>query len=364
MKRLTSAISALTLLLAAIPAPAQDWFRKFPLQETVGGFGPDTATVCILGDAMMHSGQISRAHFDESFKHTSPYLKKADVVIVNMEETFAGEPYSGYPCFSAPDAYARALSDAGANVFLMANNHILDKGEAGLERTIDLYGRMADEDGLMYTGIDGKVLYLRANNILLGIVNATYGTNAGGPSADRINRLTDRDLIKSMMTEAAQRADIVLALPHWGEEYVLTHNASQAGYARTFAELGADAVIGAHPHVVQDCENLKMQGKTVPVVYSLGNAVSNMSAENTQLGQMAVLTMVGDCVEGCRIVKVELIWLWCSRPGGYDDYYTVIPVEEFAGRRNEWKNAADYDRMMRHYNRRKQNEETYHPCGG
>ena len=89
----------------------------------------------------------------------------------------------------------------------------------------------------------------------------------------------------------------------------------------------------------------------VPVVYSLGNAISNMSAANTQLELMATIRIIrkqnGDIVS----LPIELEYLWCSRPGGYNNSYTVIPVTGFIGRSEEWLNKADYDKMISTYER-------------
>lgn len=336
-------------------SPAQDCTHFFPVVYPEKEFAPDTATVCILGDMMMHSGQIERGGFDRSLRLIKRYIESSDVAIANMEVTFAGKPYSGYPCFSAPDEYARTTADAGVDVFLMANNHILDKGTPGLERTIRLYDSLSVEKGIFHTGTNGKELYVRANGIKLCLYNATYGTNVsyGASSPNRINLLSDSKLTKEALNRGSEVSDIVIALPHWGNEYVLTHSQSQRRHAENLAEWGADLIVGAHPHVVQDCETVTTEdGREVPVIYSLGNAVSNMSAENTQLEQMAVLTIAKDPINGTKICGMELKWLWCSRPGGFDEWYTVIPVEEYIGRRQEWKNAADYDKMMRHYHKR------------
>ena len=110
-------------------------------------------------------------------------------------------------------------------------------------------------------------------------------------------------------------------------------------------ENGADIIIGAHPHVVQDTASIN----NVPVVYSLGNAVSNMSAPNTQLELMATVKFVRQCNGDISMEPIELTWLWCSRPGGFNNGYTVVPIEEYIGRRDEWTGGWDYDKMMSTY---------------
>ena len=93
----------------------------------------------------------------------------------------------------------------------------------------------------------------------------------------------------------------------------------------------------------------------VPVIYSLGNAVSNMSATNTQLELMATLRIVRHENGDIGMLPVELTWLWCSRPGGYTNDYIVIPVEEYIGRRDEWLGGWDYDKMVSTYERIRNN---------
>ena len=84
---------------------------------------------------MMHANQIQNAHrsgleydFSSYFHLLEEEIAQADIAIANMEFTLAGEPHTGYPCFSAPDSYASYLADCGFDIFLTANNHIFDKG--------------------------------------------------------------------------------------------------------------------------------------------------------------------------------------------------------------------------------------------
>ena len=115
---------------------------------------------------------------------------------------------------------------------------------------------------------------------------------------------------------------------------------------------GVDAIIGTHPHVVQDTTSISRsilhRGRVprAPVVYSLGNSVSNMSAPNTQLELLVNLRIARDYGGFIKILPVELVWLWCSRPGGFRDNYTVIPVKDFIGKSKLWSGNFDYDNMV------------------
>lgn len=313
----------------------------------------DTLEICIFGDMMMHSAQIKAACVNENtydfstyFMHLENRIGEADIAIANMEYTLAGEPYSGYPAFSAPDSYAALFADLGFDVFLAANNHIFDKGAKGAERTITEFQKYdikiagIASDQMMYDEV--FPLVLECKGVSIAILNTTYGTNIGtGKEWPKILRNNDKEALSNALSKAGE-CDITLALPHWGIEYELHHSTSQEKDARWLIANGADAIIGAHPHVVQDMQTID----GVPVFYSLGNAVSNMSAANTQMGMMARIRIVHYHNSKTVLLEPEYELLWCSRPGGYCDKYTVLPVEEFIGTRAQWHGPWEYDKMI------------------
>ncbi len=333
-----------------------------PLRHVRPLYEEDTLTIRILGDIMMHSMQISEAgtnegtyDFNSYFVHIRDRIREADIAIANMEFTLAGKPYTGYPCFSAPDEFALYLAGCGLDIFLAANNHIFDKGTAGAERTLEMYRKLAETHGIRFTGLAGNEeemagntpLFIREKGIKLALLNFTYGTNNGiGTKWPKTNYEGEKERLTAAMAKA-ETADYMIVFPHWGAEYRLTHSESQEKTALWLVENGADWIIGAHPHVIQDRGMIE----NVSVAYSLGNAVSNMSAANTQLGLMATIRIARESDGDLTPLPLELEYLWCSRPGGYDDSYTVIPVAEFIGRQNEWHNPADYEKMMTTYER-------------
>lgn len=359
-------ISAVIILTAGCFESASQELRiperwSFRNREIPSLFNRDTLTICVLGDVMMHSRQIEDALQADStyrfrcFDIIRDRIENADIAVANMEFTLAGKPYAGYPQFSAPDTYATYLAECGIDIFLTANNHILDRGSEGAMRTLEIYRRLEESHGIRYTGSfmdpdDGKrrnPLTVRRKGYSLAFVNNTYGTNLGKTEMwPEINYIGTRNSLEEMMKKA-EESEICIAFPHWGEEYALHHSPHQEKTAELFAENGADLIIGAHPHVVQDCGTAGAEN--IQVAYSLGNAVSNMSAANTQIELMATVRITRDDCGKAHILPLEFTWLWCSRPGGYTDTYMVLPVEEFIGTRNEWKGRWEYDKMMSTY---------------
>ena len=303
----------------------------------------DTTTVFIIGDVMMHAKQLE--HDPAPFlRYVSPHMQEADFCVANMEFPLGGPPYTGYPAFSTPDWYAEYVASCGANVFLTANNHILDRRSPGLRRTVRVYDRLADSLGIRYTGIGTEPLLLRHRGISIALVNFTYGTNTGTDgAAPDVMRMNRQDVHGAIEIARSAGADFIVALPHWGTEYKLTHDATQEEWARWLVSEGCCAIVGAHPHVVQDTTHI---GR-VPVIYSLGNAVSNMSAENTRLELAVTLRFVYDRNSGARsMLEPQLDFMWCTLPGRLTDSYATIMIKEWATRRSEWLIPSDFDNMM------------------
>ena len=311
-----------------------------PVPET----SVDTVTMVFIGDVMMHSGQL-RYDSSDFLAELEPLLSGADISVANAEFTMAGPPYTGYPAFSSPDSYASDIAGCGVDVLLTANNHILDKGSKGLMRTLDVMplpftgsGRDAEEFASL------NPLVLSCKGVRIALVNFTYGTNLGATSAWPAVNYMNRERIGAQIARARKAgADFVIALPHWGTEYRLNPDAGQQQWAEFLVECGVDAIIGAHPHVVQDTTFIG----SVPVVYSMGNAVSNMSAPNTRLELAVVLRMTNERPFGKKeLLRPELCFLWCTLPGRLKHTYCTIEVDNYLDKRNLWLTPSDWDDMV------------------
>ncbi len=252
------------------------------------GDEPSTLRIVFAGDIMGHDSQIEAARSDSGsydytgcFRHLKPYLKEAGIAVGNLELTHGGPPYKGYPQFSSPDELTDALLDAGFNVLVNANNHALDRGKEGLERT----RQVLDDKGMILTGSfvspgqreSSYPLLLEKNDILLALLNYTYGTNSLVADTPNIVNYIDTTLIRQDIRKVQlAEPDLIIACMHWGKEYQREENQTQQELARFLFDQGVDAVIGSHPHVVQPVRFQKF-GRNYyrPVVYSLGNFVSN-----------------------------------------------------------------------------------------
>ena len=256
--------------------------------------GEETLSLLFAGDVMAHNKQL-RCHkfgpvydFTGDYKYITGIVSRADISVVNLETVLSGkEPYSGLPPFNAPDSLADALKSAGFNVIGTANNHIRDRGNAAMKRMSELLRRK----GFTVIGTRGalnetKYALVEKNGIKVGLVNFTASINLGIPASaeDYVNCLRrGRSFIKGIEILRGEiralrdeGAEFIAAYVHWGSEF-RKENSTEKRLAQSIADLGADLIVGSHPHCLQGVAEYKSAatGKNVLVYYSLGNLVSN-----------------------------------------------------------------------------------------
>lgn len=295
--------------------------------------------VIFAGDLMGHGPQHKAARTANSsydytpcFRFVEDYIKSADLAIVNLEVTLAGPPYTGYPQFSSPRELALAAKNAGFDIMTTANNHCMDRGKEGLERTL----RVLDTLGIPHLGTyrDREQhdlehpLMVERNGVRLALLCYTYGTNGiEVQQPNVVNFIDTLEMARDLRVAKEKGADFVITLIHWGIEYALKANAEQEQTARWLLERGCDAVIGGHPHVVQNFTldaNLHNDRYPEIVVYSMGNLVSNQRDVNCDGGIMIELDLQKNFFD-TRVVGCRYMPYWVHR-GTFDGLYQYYIV--------------------------------------
>ena len=189
-------------------------------------------SLLFLGDIMGHGPQIKSAwndslkkyDYNEVFEPVGDIISSVDFAIANLEVTLAGPPFDGYPQFSSPDELAEACKNNGIDVLVTANNHSCDRGDKGIQRT----NQVLDSLGLMHTGTFSNqqnrdslnLLILTKEDIRVGLLNYTYGTNGISFHAPTYVNLLDSSLIlKDLNFARAKNLDKLIVFVHWGAEY-------------------------------------------------------------------------------------------------------------------------------------------------
>lgn len=245
------------------------------------------------GDIMLHGPQAEAAYdaqsgaydFTYCFKHIKKYFEDSDLTIGNLETTFSNF-FNDYPSFSAPDAFADALSGAGFGLLSTANNHCYDYGYGGLARTLDTLDRAGiGRVGTNKTQIErDNLLVMVINHIKFIFLAYTYGVNTfiPGERSYSVNLLDDYLMAGQIEEAKALNPDVIVVLAHMGGEYTDEPSAQAAYWAEFMLSCGADIVVACHPHAVQRVEI----SEAGVIAYSMGNFLSSQRTPPNDYGMI------------------------------------------------------------------------------
>jgi poly-gamma-glutamate capsule biosynthesis protein CapA/YwtB (metallophosphatase superfamily) len=259
-----SVLVALPLLLCYIPARA-----AAPAQPRV--------SIVFAGDVMLDGGPgHTIAHGGDPFAEFADILRKADLAVCNLECVLAPggdqvlKPYT----FRGPEKAVPLLKKYFSAVTL-ANNHTGDFGPEAFLGQLE----MLDKAELPYFGGGRNTQEARRPLILerKGVRVALLGYNRFPPrsftAAEKkpgVAWLVEEQVLADVRAARTKhRADVVIPFLHWGVEETEAPTREQKALARRLIDAGANAIIGAHPHVTQTMDVYKGR----PIVYSLGNFV-------------------------------------------------------------------------------------------
>jgi poly-gamma-glutamate synthesis protein (capsule biosynthesis protein) len=305
-----------------------------------------TAELCFVGDLMCHSTQFNYANvgadsfdFTGVYREVKQYLSAADLTVGNLETVIAGKNkgYSGYPYFNAPDDYIYALKDAGFYLLITANNHALDQSWEGVKRTIEVINEYKIHRTGTYLSQDDRdsIRIFQINSIKIAILAYSENTN-GLPipkGKDFVINLIDEELIQRDIKKAKEKyVDVVLVHLHYGPEYNREPNDYQKEIVNKIIELGADIIIGGHPHVVQPVDFFKTNDTKLDsgfVAYSMGNFVSNQRWRYSDAGVILNIEISKNkFTDSVYISEVNYLPTWIFK--GQTDFgreYIILPSQ-------------------------------------
>ena len=264
---------------------------------------PELVSFKIAGDFMFARGVHRK--FDNNKRRSLELLGRdffvgVDAAVLNLEGAISTKeypgitPYNGYT-FVFPKGVLDTLNYYHINAVSLANNHSLNNGEMGFKDTKKL---LAGAGISSFGGPTDK--YVSDVSVVRG-----HGLNIVFIGVHLLYQSPDiTGIIREYKLDEDNK---VVVMPHWGVEYETLHNERQERYAHKWIDAGADLVVGAHPHVVQDIEMYK----GVPIYYSLGNFLFDQTEQNTgEKGVQDGLVLAGEFTRGellLREIKVRLI---------------------------------------------------------
>ncbi|HBV85554.1 MAG TPA: capsular biosynthesis protein [Desulfosporosinus sp.] len=281
---------------------------KTPVRKTV--------TLVATGDILMHNTQIASGQqadgtfrFDTFFAPVKSLIQYGDYASTNFEAAMAGRDsgYTGYPKFNSPDEMAATLKEAGYDLVITANNHILDRGYPGAIKTMRVLRNAGLDIVGTYQSQEEKDTYLIKDlgGVRVGYLAYSYGTNGIPVPKEHpyFFNFLNRETILKDVSNLRPKVDVLVLVLHWGVEYSLQPTADQKELARIFLEAGVDVILGSHPHVIQPMEVMRINNKDKFVIYSMGNFIGDQRGVERNSGVILNLSFQKDVNAGETILK-------------------------------------------------------------
>ncbi len=273
--------------------------------EFSGRCGPSQhfASISFVGDVLIHKllyvNVVQESQdFSQIWRGINPLFSKAHFSVANLEGPAAmgidaqgrdwgdvgfiydDRIYSGTNMtFNYHPRIFGDLKKSGIDLLTMANNHALDRGAIGIDRST----QSAREMGMPVVGIrhsqdrnDPFFRLVSVQGINIAFLGCTEMTNGRPDNKSQVLNCFSSAVVATIK-ELYARSDVdaVIVYPHWGEEYKQTPNSRQVSAARNWLDAGATAVVGSHPHVLQPWDKyVTKDGRETFIVYSLGNFVA------------------------------------------------------------------------------------------
>ena len=353
--------------VTAVPAPT-----AIPTETPVPTARPEGlrfARLRVIGDVMVCETQLktyksSGYDFHPEFAYISDMLKNADYTMANMEGTvgkYNDSGYSGFPQFNCAETILEALKDSGVDFLTLANNHMLDRWFDGLKNTVG----WVQQYGFDYVGAyrtqeerNTPTVY-EVNGIKIGFVAYTQSTNTMeqrgvDPDAGKygVPYIQKSDIAADIKRVKDAGAEVVIAFPHWGKEYLRAPDDDQKRYARKLAKAGADIILGSHSHEVQpmgyvDVTDANGRARRVFIMFSLGNFLSDHIKQYCDNGIIVDFTINEnpDGTFSCDNVGYIPTYTWQPTRGDA----RVLPSGKYIDNRPSGMSDEAYNRMVESY---------------
>lgn len=250
-------------------------------------------TLLVFGDVMLDRyirRYIIASTTASLFEYVQDDINKADAVLVNLEgpiTDYASVVSKDNLQFTFAPHIAYDLANIGIDIVSLANNHTNNFGKKGLQQTRSYL----DEAGIMYFGDPANDSTRLVTRYTVGNTNISF---VG------YHQFENPDMEKIFQTIRREKADgrFVVFFPHWGIEYDKEASNNQKLKAEGVLDAGADIVIGAHPHVIQNANMVKNK----PVFYSLGNFIFDQwFTEDVKYGLALLLTFNENSLESLEL---------------------------------------------------------------
>jgi len=227
-----------------------------------------TGDIMLGGDFL--NKEISRSNFDILLFEK---LKSANYIISNFENII-GKSKSirkdkDSILYCTQKTFSSFIKIFPNTILCLGNNHINDFGDIGYNKTI----KILEENKIPFYGAgyknDVKKPFIIENKVfLIHFSTNQFFVNSKIAKKNEVGCCNyDFNKIKKIIESFNLSKKILIISFHWGYERLILPSLEQIELAHKLIDIGADLIIGHHPHIIQPFEIYK--GKYI--FYSLGN---------------------------------------------------------------------------------------------
>jgi len=250
-----------------------------------------------------------------------------DVRIINLETSITRSddhwPGKGIHYRMHPDNVA-SLTVGGIDLCVLANNHVLDFGYAGLSETLSTLDRagiatagagadiqVARRPAILDLGPGGRIVVGAVGTPSSGIPS-DWAASSGRPGVSLLDDLSEEaaEELATQVTASRRPGDVVVCSIHWGSNWGYEVPAEQVRFAHRLVDAGVDVVHGHSSHHPRPIEVYR--GRLI--LYGCGDLINDYEgiggreAFRTELALLYLATLrphAGDLVD-LRMVPVRI----------------------------------------------------------
>ena len=259
---------------------------------------PQAITFAFTGDVLSHTPLINQAKrtaianstpelqldydFRPMFLDIKPLISGVDLAVCHLETPIApqGQKLSTFPLFGVPKEITSAIADAGFDRCSTASNHTYDRGNDGIDATVNaLQDVGVKQSGMARTPDEIEPLVFEVRGIKISHLSYTFSYNGlimPDETQWRSAIINTQRILRDAQRARELGSQATIVSMHWGTEKDSNTNSMQTSIADELTASGlVDLIVGHHAHVVQPTN----QVNGVWVMYGLGNVLSNLPTD-------------------------------------------------------------------------------------
>jgi len=340
-------LSRLTFALACIATGCTATTSSTSLTTTVVSTAPTTVaaptaiTFAFTGDILSHTPLINQAKrtaianstaetkldydFRPMFLDIKPLISDVDVAVCHLETPIApeGEELSTFPLFGVPKEITSAIADAGFDRCSTASNHAYDRGNDGIDATVNaLNAAGVDQSGMARTPEEIEPHIFTVKGVKLCHLSYTFSYNGlimPDETQWRSAIINTGRILRDAKRARELGSQATIVSMHWGTEKDSNANSMQTSIADELTASGlVDLIVGHHAHVVQPTKQIN----GVWVMYGLGNVLSNLPTDdrwpvNSQDAVIATSSLTIDSAGKAVFEKPVMHPTWVDKKHGW-----------------------------------------------